>query len=92
MSMGEHIFLDREKSSTYNTSAMAITIPRKFTDGKELVVIPREEYEVLMTLKKVYEFQPTASQKKALLRARRNRAKGEVVTFSEFKRKLGFTD
>lgn len=71
---------------------MTITISRKFTNGKDLVVIPKDEYEALMILKKVYEFQPTFSQKKALKQARQNRKKSEVITFGEFKRNLGFTD
>lgn len=71
---------------------MTVTIPHKLTHGKELIVIPREEYEALIELKKIYEFQPTASQKKALVNARKNRKKGEVLSLSELKRRLGFTD
>ena len=71
---------------------MTITIPSALTSGKELVVIPLEEYEALMTLKKVYEFQPTSTQKRALEQARKNRKKGEVLTLGEFKQKLGLTD
>lgn len=71
---------------------MTITIPSALTSGKELIVIPLEEYEALMTLKKVYEFQPTAAQKKALEKARKNRKKGEVLTLGELKQKLGLTN
>ena len=69
-----------------------ITIPKKITKGKELVVIPREEYEKLLELEKIYEFQPTAAQKRALIKARKNRKKGNFLTFNELKNKLGFTD
>lgn len=69
---------------------MAIMIPRKLTNGKELVVIPLEEYNALMNLKKVYEFQPTATKKIILDKARKNRAGGKVFTIDELKSKLGF--
>lgn len=71
---------------------MTVTIPHKLTQGKDLIVIPLEEYEALVELKKIYEFKPTASQKKALANSRKNRRRGEVVTVHELKRKLGFTD
>lgn len=71
---------------------MAVTIPKNITNGKDLVVIPKEEYEALMTLKKVYEFQPTSTQKRALTQARKKRKKGEALTLGEFKRNLGLTD
>lgn len=71
---------------------MIVTIPSALTSGKKLVVIPLEEYEALMVLKKVYEFQPTSAQKRALEKARKNRKKGEVLTPGELKQKLGLTD
>lgn len=61
---------------------MTVTIPTKLTSGKELVVIPKEEYE----------FQPTATQKKALSRARTNRKTGKVLTLGQLKHNLGLTD
>ena len=71
---------------------MTVTIPHRLTHGKELIVIPREEYEALVELKKIYEFQPTASQKKALANARKNRKRGEILSLSELKSKLGLTN
>jgi len=71
---------------------MTVTIPAKLTSGKELIVIPLEEYEALMALKSAYEFQSTSLQKKALERARKNRKKGEILTLGELKQKLGLTD
>lgn len=67
-------------------------IPSNLTSGKELVIIPKEEYEALMTLKSVYEFQSTSIQKRALEKARKNRKKGEVLTLGELKQKLGLTN
>lgn len=71
---------------------MVITLPKNFKSGQELVIIPREEYEALMTLKKVYEFQPTPTQKRVLEKARKNRQKGEVLTLGELKQNLGLTN
>lgn len=71
---------------------MTITIPQKLTNGKELVVIPREEYEALVELKKIYEFHPTSAQRKSLVQARRNRKNGNTLTLGELKSKLGLTD
>lgn len=71
---------------------MTITIPKNLTNGKELVIIPKEEYEALITLKSVYEFQPTSAQKRALAKARKNRKKGEIFTLGELKHKLGLAD
>ncbi len=71
---------------------MTVIIPTKITNGKELVIIPKEEYEALVELKKVYEFQPTSTQKKALFEARKNRKNGKVLNLGEIKQKLGLTD
>lgn len=68
-----------------------ITIPKKITEGKELIVLPREEYEELLKLKGGHEFQPTPAQKRALFKARENRKSGKFLTLDELKQKLGFT-
>lgn len=69
-----------------------ITIPKRITKGEDLVVLPRKEYEKLLELKKIPEFQPTLAQKKALIRARKNRKKDNLLAFDELKNKLGFRD
>ncbi len=69
-----------------------ITIPKKITKGEELVIIPRKDYEKLLELKRIPEFQPTTTQKRALINARKKREKGNFLTFNELKNKLGFTD
>ena len=48
---------------------ITVTIPKKLASKDDLVVIPRKEYEALVALKRLKEFAPTATQKKALLRA-----------------------
>jgi hypothetical protein len=68
-----------------------ITIPKTLAAKDDLVVIPRKEYEALLGLKKIREFTPTATHKHALARARKNRAKGNVMTVNELKQNLGFT-
>jgi len=69
-----------------------ITIPKKITKGEDLVVLPRKEYEKPLEFKKISEFQPTSAQKRALIKARENRKKGDFLTFNELKQKLGFRD
>ena len=68
-----------------------VTIPKKLAEKDDLVVLPRREYEALLKLKKIKEFVPTAAQKKALFRARKNRKEGAYLTINELRKKLGFT-
>lgn len=68
-----------------------ITIPKKITKGTDLVVIPRKEYEKLLSSKKVVEFVPTAAEKRAIARGRKNFKKGNYLTIDELKDELGFT-
>ena len=70
----------------------AITIPKKLAKKGDLVVIPREEYEALLELKKITEFEPTAAQKKSLAKAENNLRKGKSLSYNELVRKLGFTN
>lgn len=71
---------------------MIVTIPQKLTHGKELVIIPLEEYEALVQLKEVYEFKSSDAQKRELSNARKNRKSGLILTLNELKNKLGLTD
>ena len=71
---------------------MTVTIPTQLTSGKELVIIPKDEDEALVELKKIYEFQPTSTQKQVLLRARNNRKNGKVLNLGQLKKGLGLTD
>lgn len=68
-----------------------ITIPKKITKGTDLVVIPRQEYERLLATRLTPEFRPTTTEKRDLMRARKNRAQGNFLTIDELKHKLGFT-
>jgi len=66
-----------------------LTIPKKLAKKDDLVVIPKREYEALLELKKIREFMPTVTQKKALARARKEYKAGKYLTFNELKQKLG---
>ena len=67
----------------------SLTLPRTLTRKGDLVVIPRSEYEMLITFKKVKEFTPSPAQKRALIRAERNFAKGKSLSYHELSRALG---
>ena len=68
-----------------------IIIPKNFAKQDDLVVVLRKEYEALLELRQIREFVPTAAQKKALLRARKNRKEGRYLTINEIRKRLGFT-
>jgi hypothetical protein len=68
-----------------------ITIPKKMVKNDDLVVLPRKEYERLLA-RLVPEFSPTATDKRELARARKNKASGNYLTINELERKLGFTN
>lgn len=69
-----------------------LTIPKNITRGAELVVLARKEYERLLSARIIPEYQATAHEKKALARARKNRAAGKFLTLDELRQKLGFTN
>lgn len=69
-----------------------VTIPKRLAQIDDLVVLPRKEYESLLLLRKFKEFNPTAAQKKALLKAENNLSQGKTLTYNELRKKLGFTD
>ena len=69
-----------------------VTIPKALAREGDLVIIPRKEYEALLRLKKVREFQPTVTQKRALARAQRNLKKGKTLTYDAFAQALGIAD
>lgn len=66
-----------------------ITIPKKLASRDDLVVIPRNEYEALLELKKYKEFKLTISEKKALVTAEANFKKGKTLSYHELVKKLG---
>lgn len=69
-----------------------ITIPQKIAAKGDLIIIPRKEYETLLELKNFKEFTPTATQKKALVKAEQNLQKGKTLSYHELVKKLGLTN
>ena len=67
-----------------------ITIPKELSQKGDLVVVPRKEYEILLELREIVEFTPTASQKKALKRAEKNLRNKKSLSYNEVLSKLGF--
>lgn len=66
-----------------------VTIPKNLASRDDLVVIPRNEYEALLEMKKYKEFKPTISQKKALTAAEANFKRGKTLSYHELVKKLG---
>ena len=69
-----------------------VTIPKKLASKDDLVVMPRKEYEALLGLKRIQEFNPTTAQKKALVIAESNLKKSKTLSYNELVKKLGFTN
>ena len=71
-----------------------ITILKDGVKNKELIAVSRDAYEEFLAWKRKVKlagtFQPTATVRKALLRARKNRLKGNVFTIDDLRKKLGF--
>lgn len=73
-----------------------ITIPKKVIPGKELVAIPRKEYEEYLQWQKAVKpprvfktFKPTIAELRDLKRAREDYKKGKYMTIDELKQQLG---
>lgn len=68
-----------------------ITIPKNLIKEKELVLIPRREYEkfLLFHSKKEKGSELTVAQRKRLKKSRENLANGRYFTMYELKQKLG---
>lgn len=73
-----------------------ITIPQELAQEKKLIAIPHKTYEEFLEwrrkLKSRHEFKPTAREKNALLRARKNVARGAYITLTELHDALGVKD
>ena len=73
------------------TQIATITIPKELARTGDLVLVPRKDYEDYLSyrLRNVKTFKPTAAEKKALARARRNFEKGNFMTLDEFRHAVG---
>ena len=70
-----------------------ITIPRGLDIAKGLVAIPRSTYAEFLDwqkkIKSVKTFKPTAAEKRAVQKARKNLAEGKYLTIDELRYELG---
>ena len=66
-----------------------ITLPEEFAERKDLVAVPRKTFEEFIAwqkkLKSARTFTPTAAEKKALARARKNRARRKSMPLHELR-------
>lgn len=66
-----------------------VTIPKALSKKGDLVIIPRKEYEELLSLKKaVPMFKPTKAELKAVVRGEREFTSGKFKPWDEFKNEL----
>jgi hypothetical protein len=67
-----------------------ITIPKKFSQKGDLVVIPRKEYEQLLKRQRVIPVAKlTPAEKRALEQGRKEIATGNYVTLETLEHELG---
>lgn len=66
-----------------------VTIPKALSKQGDLVIIPRKEYEELLSLKKVVPmFKPTKAELRAVAGGEREYALGKFKPWNEFKNEL----
>lgn len=69
-----------------------IIIPENLSKERNLIAVPRKDYEEFLTwqkkIKSVKTYKPTKSELKALERGRKNFAKGNYVTLRELENEL----
>lgn len=69
-----------------------ITIPKELHKDKDLVAVPRGTYEEFLAwqkkVKSIKTFKPSASVKRALIRARKNFARGKYMTLEKLQYEL----
>ena len=70
-----------------------ITAPKK---NNQSVIIPRKEYEKFLDwqkkIKSAKTFKPTAAEKRAVQKARKNLAEGKYLTIDQLRHELGIED
>ena len=66
-----------------------VTIPKKLAQGGDLVVIPREEYEEFLALKKIIPVvKATKEEMRAIRRGEREFREGKYVEWAQLKKEL----
>ena len=70
-----------------------ITVPKELNQEKNLIAVPRKEYEEFSSWRKFIgsfkTFTPTSVEKRALKKAREDYKSEKYLTINELKRKLG---
>jgi len=70
-----------------------ITIPKELVKNKELIAIPRQEYDEFIEwhkfIKSFKTYIPTTAEKRMIKKAREDYKKGDYITIGELKHKLG---
>jgi len=73
-----------------------LTIPEEFAQRSDLMAVPRAAFEEFVAWQKEVKsrkrFVPTPGEKRALARARKNRARGNYITLHELRRILDRRD
>lgn len=64
-----------------------MTIPKTFGARDDLIVIPRKEYDSLKA-RVVPEYMPTPTERRAILRARKEYRAGKTISLAQLKREL----
>lgn len=68
-----------------------ITIPRKFIQRGEFIIIPKQEYKEFVQWKRAFRFpvvKPTRAELRAIERGRREIHEGKYVEWSKLKQEL----
>ena len=69
-----------------------ITVPQALSHNKDLIAVPRQTYEEFLAwqkkIKSAKTFRATPSERRAILRGRRNFANGKYVTLEELQHEL----
>ena len=69
-----------------------ITIPKELTRSRDLVAVPKQAFEEFSAWQKKTKstkgFTPTVSEKKALIKARKNFSQGKYTTLEKIRHEL----
>lgn len=68
-----------------------VTIPKKVTGNRELIVVPRKEYEEFLQWKKALRVRvvlPTPAERRAIERGRREIREGKYVEWRQLKHEM----
>lgn len=70
-----------------------ITIPKRTSKGTDVITVPRVAYEEFLAWERAVKskkvFQPTAAERRAIARGRREMKKGNYITFEALRHELG---